>query len=111
MNDTISQERSKILNSLQFFLCDEPEYIKRLRCLVELERLYKNHEDIDTLNYDNMNNYMCQLPHFVGSVNRNLQMRTSILHKLKQCTSEDEIFEEYFEHFMHMEENFLENGC
>ena len=111
MNDTISQERSKILNSLQFFLCDEPAYIKRLRCLVELERLYKNHEDIHTFNYDNMNNYMCQLPHFVGSVNRKLEMRTSILHKLQHFTSEDEIFEEYFEHFMDMEEDFLENGC
>ena len=111
INSTISQERSSILNSLLFFLCDEPTYIKRLRCLVELERLYKNHEDIDTFNYDNMNNSMCQIPHFVGSVDRRLEMRTSILHKLQLCTSEDEIFDEYFEHFMDMEENFLENGC
>ena len=70
-----------------------------------------SHEYIESFNYDNMNNYMCQLPHFVGSVNRKLQMRTSILHKLQYCTSEDEIFEEYFEPFMDMEENFLENGC
>ena len=38
-------------------------------------------------------------------------IKTTILHKLQTRTSEDEAFEEYFEYFMDMEENFIENGC
>ena len=100
-----------MLNDLLFNLSEETVYIKVLRHLVELERLYQNNEDLDTLTYDNMSNFLYELPHFVGSIDRKLEMRTAILHKLETCRSEDEIFEEYFGYFMDMEENFLENGC
>ena len=110
-NATISSKRSKMLNDLLFNLSEETVYIKVLRHFVELERLYQNNEDLDKLTYDNMNNFIYKLPHFVGSIDRKLEMRTTILHKLQTRTSEDEAFEEYFEYFMDMEENFIENGC
>ena len=108
---SISRKRSEILSSLLLSLHEEEIFIKRLRFLVELEEAYKNNKDLDTLSYNDEGNVIHQLPHFVGSVERKLSIRTDMIHKLQEFTSDNESYDEYYEHYLDMEENFLENGC
>ena len=108
---SISRKRSEILSSLILSLHEEEIFIKRLRILVELEEAYKNNEDLDTLSCNDEDNVIYQLPHFVGSVERKLSIRTDMIHKLQEFASHNESYDEYYEQYLDVEENFLENGC
>ena len=108
---SIVRRRSEILTSLLSSLHEEEIFIKRLRILVELEEAYKNNKDLDTLTYNDEGSVIYQLPHFVGSVERKLSIRTDMIHKLQELASDNESYDEYYEQYLDMEENFLENGC
>ena len=79
--------------------------------LVELEEAHKNHMDVDILGDDIGASIILELPHFVGSRKRKLEMRSNLIDKLFIYKNQDEIYNEHFEYFMGMEENFIENEC
>ena len=108
---SISRKRSEILSSLLLSLHEEEIFIKRLRILVELEEAYKNNKDLDALSYNDEDNVIYQLPHFVGSVERKVSIRTDMIHKLQEFASDNESYDDYYEQYLDVEENFLENGC
>lgn len=79
--------------------------------LAGLEGAYKNNQDIDDLNDDNVDDKIVNLPHFVGSTERKLQMRSTMIKKLLESQNDEDTYQGHFEYFMEMEENLLENGC
>ena len=79
--------------------------------LVGLEDAYKNHQDTDDLNNDSIDNKIGNLPHFVGSTERKLKMRSTMIKKLLECKTDEDTYQEHFEYFMEMEESIFENGC
>ena len=89
----------------------EGQYIQRLTHFVDIEEAHKSGKDIDTLNYDCEQLRVDALPHFVGCRQRKLDMRTAKLQILFNCREENDTYEIYFDQFVSMEENFLENGC
>ena len=89
----------------------EEQYIKRLTHFVDIEEAHKSGKDIDTLNYDCEQLRVDPLPHFIGCRERKLDLRTAKLQKLLNCREENDTYEIYFDQFVDMEENFLENGC
>ena len=105
---SISRKRSEILSSLLLSLHEEEIFIKRLRILVELEEAYKNNKDLGTLSYNDEDNVIYQLPHFVGSVERKVSIRTDMIHKLQEFASDNESYDEYYEQYLDVEENFLD---
>ena len=78
---------------------------------MELEEAYENHTDVDILRDDIGDSIIIELPHFVGSSKRKLEMRRNMIAKLFIYKNDDEIYGEHFEYFIGMEENFIENGC
>ena len=79
--------------------------------LVGLEDAYKNHQDTDHLNNDSIDHKIGHLPHFVGSTERKLKMRSTMIKKLLECKIDEDTYQEHFEYFMEMEESIFENGC
>ena len=72
---------------------------------------HKSGKDTDTLKYDYEQLGVDTLPHFIGCSERKSDMRSATLKKLFHCREENETYQIYFEQFVDMEENFLENGC
>ena len=79
--------------------------------LVGLEDAYKNDQDTDDLDNDSMDCNIVDLPHFVGSTERKLKMRSTMIKKLLECKTDEDAYQEHFEYFMEMEERIFENGC
>ena len=107
----ISQNRTKLLDYLISSLNEEKTYVYNLMRLVELEEAHKNHKDVDILRDDIGASIILELPHFVGSSKRKFEMRSNMIDKLCSYKNDDEIYNEHFEYFIGMEENFIENGC
>ena len=107
----ISRNRTKLLDYLLSSLNEEQTYVYNLMRLVELEEAHKNHKDVDILRDDIGPSIVLELPHFVGSSKRQLEMRSKMIDKLFSYKNDDEIYNEHFEYFIGMEENFIENGC
>ena len=108
---SISRKRSRILDNLLSSLFDEENYVNNVVRLVGLEDAYKNDQDTDDLNDDSMDDKIVSLPHFVGSTERKLKMRCTMIKKLLECKTDEETYQEHFEYFMEMEERIFENGC
>ena len=107
----IDRVRKQIISDLLINVNDEDAYIKLLTHLVDVEEAHKYGKDIDELRYEYEQIRVDQLPHFVGCSVRKLAMRTKELEILLQCLNNDNNYGMYFDHFVDMEENFLENGC
>ena len=108
---SISRNRSRILDNLLSSLFNEENYVNNVVRLVGLEDAYKNHRDTDVLNDDGIDYKIVNLPHFVGSTERKLKMRSTMIKKLFEYKTDDETYNEQFEYFMKMEEDLIENGC
>ena len=78
---------------------------------IDVEEGNKCGKDIDTFdkNYEQLR--IETLPHFVGCRKRKSEMRTAKLQTLLHCHKEMDSYIMYFDQFVDMEENFLENGC
>ena len=63
------------------------------------------------MNYDCEQLRVDTLPHFIGCSERKLDMRTAKLQHLFRCRNDNDTYQIYFEQFVDMEENFLDNGC
>ena len=78
--------------------------------LAGLEDAYKINRDTDNLTCDNVDYTKVELPHFVGSTERKVEMRSTMIKKLFEYKTDDETYNVHFEDFMKMEEDLLENG-
>ena len=107
----IDRVRKQIISDLLMNINDEDAYIKLLTHLVDVEEAHKYGKDINKLSYDYEKLRVDQLPHFVGCSVHKLDMRTKGLEMLLQCLKGGNNYGMYFDHFVDMEENFLENGC
>ena len=108
---SISRNRSWVLDNLLSSIYNEDTYVKNVMKLAGLEEAYKMQHDIENLTYDNVDSTKVELPHFVGSTERNVEMRSRMIKKLFEYKTDDDIYNEHFEDFMKMEEDLLENGC
>ena len=108
---SISRKRSRILDNLLSSLFDEENYVNNVVRLVGLEDAYKNDQDTDDLNNDSIDHKIVDLPHFVGSTERKLKMRSTMIKKLLECKTDEDAYQEHFEYFMEMEESLFDNGC
>ena len=108
---SISRKRSRILDNLLSSLFNEENYVNNVVRLVGLEDAYKNDQDTDDLNNDSIDHKIVDLPHFVGSTERKLKMRSTMIKKLLECKTDEDAYQENFEYFMEMEESIFENGC
>ena len=106
-----SQNRSWILDDLLSSIYNEDTYVKNVMKLAGLEDAYKINRDTDNLTCDNVDYTKVELPHFVGSTERKVEMRSTMIKKLFEYKTDDETYNEHFEDFMNMEEDLLENGC
>ena len=112
-NEKISIEsfRENMIYDLLCSINDEATYTSRLIHFVGSEEEYKFGKDIDTFNKNYEQLSIETLPHFVGCSKRKLEMRTAKLQILLHCHKEHDSYQMYFDQFVDMEENFLENGC
>ena len=108
---SISRKRSRILDNLLSSLFNEENYVNNVVRLVGLEDAYKNDQDTDDLNNDGIDHKIVDLPHFVGSTERKLKMRSTMIKKLLECKTDEDAYQEHFEYFMEMEESLFDNGC
>ena len=108
---SISRNRSWILDNLLYNILNEETYVKNVLKLAGLEDAYKNHRDTDNLTYDDVDATKVELPHFVGSTERKFEMRSTMIKKLFEYTTDDETYNEHFEDFIKKEEDLIENGC
>ena len=108
---SIARNRSWILDNLLSSIYNEDAYVKNVMKLAGLEDAYKTNQDTDNLTYDNVDSTKVELPHFVGSTERKVEMRSTIIKKLFEYKTDDERYSEHYEDFMKMEEDILENGC
>ena len=111
ITSSIDRVRKQMISDLLINVNDEDAYIKLLTHLVDVEEAHKCGRDIDELSYDYEELRVEQLPHFVGCSVRKLDMRTTRLEMLLQCLKDDNNYGMCFDHFVDMEEDFLENGC
>ena len=110
-NTSINSIRENMISDLLSNIDNEAMYIKKLIHFVDLEEAHKSGKDTDTLKYDYEQLGVDTLPHFIGCSERKSDMRSATLKKLFHCREENETYQIYFEQFVDMEENFLENGC
>ena len=108
---SINTIREKMIADLLSNINNEDMYIKKLTHFVDIEQAHKSGKDIDTLNCDYEHLRVDTLPHFVGCRERKLDLRNTKLQKLFRCRKDNDTYQIYFEQFVDMEENFLENGC
>ena len=78
---TISRISSWISVNLLSSIYNEDAYVKNVMKLAGLEDAYKTNQDTDNLTYENVNYTKVELPHFVGSTDRKLEMRITMLKK------------------------------
>ena len=94
---------------------DEDNYIITFLKFIEVEDAYKAGQDVNNLICQTSEGAVSNLPHFVGTIERKFEMRTTMLQKMLHCCqdyhADEEVYEERFEQFINMEESFLENGC
>ena len=114
-NKSIERIRSKILSDLMLSIRDEDNYVITLLKFVEVEDAYKAGQDVNNLICQTSEGAVSNLPHFVGTIERKFEMRSTMLermlHYCQDYHADDEVYEECFEQFISMEESFLENGC
>ena len=110
-NKSIDSMRENMISDLLSYINNEEIYIKTLTHFVDIEEAHQCGKDIDTLSYDYEQLNLESLPHFVGSTQRKSDMRTTELQKLFACRKENDTYRTCFDHFVDMEENFVENGC
>ena len=108
---SIATIRQNLISGLLSNINDEDKYIKKLTHFVDVEEAYTCGRNIHKLNYDYDHLNLDTLPHFVGCSERKLNMRTNKLQMLLRCRKENDNYKIYFNQFVEMEENFLENGC
>ena len=107
----IATSRENMISGLISDINDEDKYVQKLTYFVGVEEAYACGNNIDTLNYEYEQITIDTLPHFVGCSVRKLNMRTNKLQMLLRCRKENDNYKIYFDQFVEMEENFLENGC
>ena len=107
----IATSRENMISGLLSDINDEDKYVQKLTHFVDVEELYTHGKNIDTLDYDYEQLTIDTLPHFVGCTARKSNMRTNKLQMLLRCRKEKDNYKIYFDQFVEMEENFLENGC
>ena len=73
-------------------LYDEESYVNNVVRLVGLEDAYQNHQNTDNLNDDNVDYKMVDLPHFVGSTERKLKMRSNMIKKLLAFKTDEDAY-------------------
>ena len=103
--------RENMIYDLLSSINDEARYTSSLMKFVDIEEGHKCGKDIDTLNKGYEQLRIEKLPHFVGCRTRKLEMRTNKLKTLLHVHEEIDSYQMYFDQFVDMEENFLENGC
>ena len=103
--------RSQILSDLLLNIKDEKNYIDNFKRLIRLEEAYKNGQEFSNLINIREDNPLDTMPHFIGNVNRRVAMRKEMLKTLQRHKNEDDIYEDLFEQFINMEEDFVDNGC
>ena len=103
--------RENMIYDLLSSINDEATYTSSLMKFVDIEEGHKCGKDIDTLNKGYEQLRIEKLPHFVGCRTRKLEMRTNKLKTLLHVHEEIDSYQMYFDQFVDMEENFLENGC
>ena len=108
---SINSIRENMISDLLSNIDNEAIYIKKLTHFVDLEEAHKSGKDTDTLKYDYEELGVHTLPHFIGCSERKSDMRSTKLQKLFHCREQNDTYQIYFEQFVDMEENFLENGC
>ena len=108
---SISRNRSWILDNLLSSIHNEDTYVRNVMKLAGLEDAYKTNQDTDNLTFDNIDYTKVELPHFVGSTERKVEIRSSMIKKLFEYKTDDETYNEHFEDFMKLEEDLLEHGC
>ena len=108
---SISQNRSWILDNLLSSIYNEDTYVKNVMKLAGLEEAYKIQQDTENFTYDTVDSTKVELPHFVGSTERIVEIRSNMIRKLFEYKTDDETYNEHFDDFMKMEEDLLENGC
>ena len=108
---SINTIREKMIADLLSNINNEDMYVKQLTHFVDIEEAHKSGKDIDTSNCDYEQLRVDTLPHFVGCRERKLDLRNTKLQKLFRCRKDNDTYQIYFEQFVDMEENFLENGC
>ena len=110
-NTSIDSMRENMISDLLSYVNNEEKYIKILTHFVDIEEAHQCGKDIDALSYDYEQLNLDTLPHFVGSTQRKSDMRTMELQNLFNCRKENDTYRTCFDHFVDMEENFVENGC
>ena len=108
---SITSIRENMISDLLSNIDNEAIYIKKLTHFVDLEEAHKSGKDTDTLKYDYEQLGVDTLPHFIGCSERKSDMRSTKLQKLFHCREQNDTYQIYFEQFVDMEENFVENGC
>ena len=107
----ISQNRSRVFDSLLSSLNQEDIYIYNVMRLVQLEEAFANDQNIDVLTDENVNYTIVELPHFLGSLHRRRIQRGNMISNLIEYKNDEDKYQAHFEYFIEMEENFIENGC
>ena len=107
----ISQNRSRVFDSLLSSLNQEDIYIYNVMRLVQLEEAFANHQNIDVLTDENVNYTIVELPHFLGSLDRRRMQRGNMISNLIEYKNDEDKYQAHFEYFIEMEESFIENGC
>ena len=108
---SIDSFRENMIYDLLSSINDEATYTSILMQFIDVEEGYKYGKDIDTFDKNYVQLRIETLPHFVGCRKRKLEMRTAKLQTLLDCHKEIDSYIMYFDQFVDMEENFLENGC
>ena len=110
-NTSINTIRENMISDLLSNINNEDMYVKKLTNFVDVEEAHKSGKNIDAIDYDYEQLRVDTLPHFIGCRERKLDLRTAKLQKLFNCREENDTYEIYFDQFVDMEENLLENGC
>ena len=108
---SIATIRENLISGLLSIINDEDKYIKKLTHFIDVEEAYTCGRNIHILNHDYDHLNLDTLPHFVGSTQRKSDMRTMELQNLFDCRKDNDTYRTCFDHFVEMEENFVESGC
>ena len=103
--------RGRLLSDLLKNIDVEGIYVRNLMRLIRIEESKKNNEEIDNVDFKEDDDIFQGMPHFVGNQKLKISMRREIVHLLRSNKDDDELYNELFEEFMEMEENFVSNGC
>ena len=103
--------RTKLLRDLQTNVEIERLYVLNLMRLIRLEEALKNNEEIETLDYKDEDDVFQNMPHFVGSLERKVYLRTEKIQALTVNKENEMKYNELIEELINMEESFVDNGC